>query len=59
MNIKSIEENYLGTSLTIVTKSGNKIQGEILRTDEDSDFLRLKTENGITIVSTSSIESIY
>lgn len=59
MNIKLIEENYLGTSLTIVTKSGNKIQGEILRTDEDSDFVKLKTENGITIVSTSAIESIY
>ncbi|AGK98436.1 hypothetical protein [Clostridium pasteurianum] len=59
MNIKLIEENYLGTSLTIVTKSGNKIQGEILRTDEDSDFIKLKTENGITIVGTSAIESIY
>ncbi|MFT8315083.1 MAG: hypothetical protein ABF633_12695 [Clostridium sp.] len=59
MNIKIIEENYLGTSMTIVTKSGNKIQGEVLKAGEDSDFIKLKTENGITMVSTSAIESIY
>ncbi|MFL0194902.1 hypothetical protein ACJDU8_04835 [Clostridium sp. WILCCON 0269] len=59
MNIKIIEQNYLGTKMTIVTKSGNKIQGEILKTDEDSTFIKLKTENGITMVSTNAIESIY
>ncbi|WP_368487572.1 hypothetical protein [Clostridium sp. BJN0013] len=59
MNIKIIEQNYLGTKMTIVTKSGNKIQGEILKTDEDSTFIKLKTENGVTMVSTNAIESIY
>lgn len=59
MNIKMIEESYLGSKITIVTKSGNKIQGEILKTSEDSEFIKLKTDNGITMVSTSAIESIY
>lgn len=59
MNVKMIEENYMGTNMTIVTKSGNKIQGEILRAGEDSDFIKLKTENGITMVNTNAIESMY
>jgi len=59
MNIKMLEENYLGTKMIIVTKSGNKIQGEILKTSGDSGFIKLKTENGITMVNTSAIESIY
>lgn len=59
MNIKMIEEAYMGTNMTIVTKSGNKIQGEVLRSSEDSDFIKLKTENGVTMVSASAIESIY
>lgn len=59
MNTKMLEESYLGAKMTIVTKSGNKIQGEILKTSEDSDFIKLKTENGITMVSISAIESVY
>lgn len=59
MKIKMLEENYLGTSITIVTKSGNKIQGELLKTGEDADFLKIKTENGITMVNTNAIESMY
>lgn len=59
MNIKIIEETYMGTNMTIVTKNGNKIQGEILKSDEDSDFIKLKTENGVTMVNASAIESIY
>ncbi|MDT8718599.1 hypothetical protein IAI10_18200 [Clostridium sp. 19966] len=59
MNIKVLEENYLGTKITVVTKSGNKIQGEILRTSEYSDFIKLKTENGITVINISAVESIY
>lgn len=59
MNIKMLEENYLGTKMTIVTKSGNKIQGEILKTSEGSDFIKLKTENGITLVNVNAIESLY
>lgn len=59
MNFKVLEENYLGTKITIVTKSGNKIQGEILKTGENSDLIKLKTENGITMVSSNAIESIY
>jgi len=59
MNVKMIEENYMGTNMTIVTKSGNKIQGEILKAGEDADFIKLKTENGIIMVSINAIESMY
>jgi hypothetical protein len=59
MNLKMIEENYIGTNMTVVTRSGNKIQGEVLRTDKDADILKLKTENGIMMINTNAIESIY
>ena len=59
MNVKMIEETYLGTNMTIVTKSGNKIQGEILRAGDDADFIKLKTENGIIMVNVNGIESMY
>lgn len=59
MNIKMIEENYMGTKMTIVTKNGNKIQGELLKSGEEADFLKLKTENGIIMVSANAIESMY
>jgi hypothetical protein len=58
MNLKMIEETYLGTNMQIVTKSGNKIKGEIIRSDSDGDLLKLKTENGIIIVNINAIESI-
>lgn len=59
MNLKMIEENYIGTNMTIVTRSGNKIQGEVLRTDDDGNIIKLKTENGIIMVNANAIESIY
>lgn len=59
MNVKMIEENYMGTNMTIVTKSGNKIQGEILKAGEGADFIKLKTENGIIMVNINAIESMY
>lgn len=59
MNICKINEGELGYNVTIVTLSGNKIQGTIIRTCDDSDFIKLKTEKGIVIVSSSCIESIY
>lgn len=59
MNVKIIEENYIGTNMTIVTKSGNKIQGELIKAAEYADFIKLKTENGIIMVSINAIESMY
>lgn len=59
MNAKMIEDNYMGTNMTIVTKSGNKIQGEVLKAGEGADFIKLKTENGIIMVSINAIESMY
>ncbi|AGY78191.1 hypothetical protein [Clostridium autoethanogenum] len=61
MNINKINEGQLGYSVTIVTMSGNKIQGTILKSseDEDTDMLKLKTKDGIIMVNCNSIESIY
>jgi hypothetical protein len=59
MNISKIIESHFGYSVTIVTISGNKIQGTILRNDEDIDSLKVKTEDGIIIVNSDAIESIY
>jgi hypothetical protein len=57
MNISKIID--LGYNVTIVTVSGNKIQGTIINGNEDTDSLKLKTENGIIIVNLDAIESIY
>jgi hypothetical protein len=59
MNLKMIEETYMGTNMTVVTRGGNKIQGEVLRTDGDDDIIKLKTENGIIMININAIESIY
>jgi hypothetical protein len=59
MNLKMIEETYMGTKMTVVTRGGNKIQGEVLRTDGDADIIKLKTENGIIMININAIESIY
>lgn len=59
MNIQKINEGELGYSVTVVTLSGNKIQGTILKTSEDAGILKLKTEKGIVIVNYTAIESIY
>ncbi|RMD03262.1 hypothetical protein D9O40_03745 [Clostridium autoethanogenum] len=59
MNINKISEGELGYSVTIVTMSGNKIQGTIIESTEDSDMLKLKTKDGIIMVNCNSIESIY
>ncbi|OAA90648.1 hypothetical protein [Clostridium ljungdahlii] len=63
MNINKINEGEIGNSVTIVTMSGNKIQGTIIKstedTEEDTDVLKLKTEKGIIMVNCNSIESIY
>ncbi|MFT8315082.1 MAG: hypothetical protein ABF633_12690 [Clostridium sp.] len=59
MNISKLNEGDLGYSVTIVTLSGNKIQGTIIKTSEDADVLKLKTEKGIVIVNSNAIESIY
>jgi hypothetical protein len=59
MNLKMLEENYLGTNMVIVTRSGNKIKGEVIKSDSNGDIIKLKTENGIIIVNTNAIESIY
>jgi hypothetical protein len=59
MNLKMIEETYLGSNMVIVTRSGNKIKGEIIKSDGEGDMLKLKTEDGVIIVSTNAIESIY
>jgi hypothetical protein len=59
MNLRMIEENYIGASMTVVTTSGNKIQGEVVRTDGDGDILKLKTENGLIMINASAVESIY
>ncbi|OBR94118.1 hypothetical protein CLRAG_16580 [Clostridium ragsdalei P11] len=59
MNINKISEGELGYSVTIVTMSGNKIQGTILKSTEDTDMLKLKTKDGIIMVNCNSIESIY
>jgi hypothetical protein len=57
MNISKIID--LGYNVTIVTVSGNKIQGTIINGNEDTDSLKLKTENGIIMVNLDAIESIY
>lgn len=59
MNINKLSEGDLGYSVTIVTLSGNKIQGTILKTNEDTDMLKLKTKDGIIMINCNSIESIY
>jgi hypothetical protein len=59
MNINKINEGELGYSVIIVTMSGNKIQGTILKSTEDTDMLKLKTKDGIIMVNCNSIESIY
>ncbi|MDT8718604.1 hypothetical protein IAI10_18225 [Clostridium sp. 19966] len=59
MNINNLNEGELGYNVTVVTLSGNKIQGTIIKTDEDTDILKLKTEKGIVILNSDSIESIY
>lgn len=59
MNINKISEGQLGYSVTIVTLSGNKIQGTILKTSEDAGFLKIKTEKGIVMINSDAIESIY
>lgn len=59
MDISKINEGELGYNVTVVTLSGNKIQGSILNNTEDTDVLKLKTEKGIVIVNSASIESIY
>lgn len=59
MNINKLNEGELGYNVTIVTLSGNKIQGAIIKTDEDTDVIKIKTEKGIVIVNCNSIESIY
>lgn len=57
MNISKIID--LGYNVTIVTVSGNKIQGTIINGTEDTDSLNVKTENGIIMVNLEAIESIY
>lgn len=59
MNINKLNEGELGYNVTVVTLSGNKIQGTIIKTDEDTDMLKIKTEKGIVLVNCNSIESIY
>jgi hypothetical protein len=58
MNIKMLEDNYLGAYLQIVTKSGNKIKGQIVKSEDQSDMLKLKTDNGMILVNINAIESI-
>ena len=59
MNINNLTEGEFGYNVTIVTLSGNKIQGTIMKVDEDSDVIKLKTDKGIVMVNSNSIESIY
>lgn len=59
MNISQLNEGEFGYNVTIVTRSGNKIQGTILKTGEDEEILKVKTEKGIVIVNPDAIESIY
>lgn len=59
MNINQLNEGEFGYNVTIVTQSGNKIQGTILKTGEDEEVLKVKTEKGIVIVNPDAIESIY
>lgn len=58
MNIKKLSEGELGYYVTIVTLSGNKIQGTILKNNEDTDMLKLKTKDGIIMLNCNAIESI-
>jgi len=59
MNINKINQGELGYNVTVVTLSGNKIEGTILRTCEATDVLKLKTEKGIVMINSAAIESIY
>jgi hypothetical protein len=59
MDISKVSEGYLGYTVTIVTIGGNKIQGSIIKNFEDSDSLKVKTEDGIIMVNSDAIESIY
>lgn len=59
MNINKINQGELGYNVTVVTVNGNKIQGAILKNDEDADVLKLKTEKGIVFVNYTAMESIY
>lgn len=59
MNVNKLNDSGLGYNVTVVTLSGNKIQGSIIKTDEDTDMLKLKTEKGIVLINANSIESIY
>ena len=59
MNINILTEGELGYNVTIVTLSGNKIQGTIIKSNENSDVLKLKTKDGIIMINADAIESIY
>lgn len=59
MDLKMIKSGELGMNVTIVTTSGNKLEGTIIKTDTDDGFLKLKTNDGIIVVNGNSIESIY
>lgn len=59
MNINKLNEGELGYNVTVVTLSGNKIEGTIVKTNEDTDILKLKTKDGIIMINCNSIESIY
>lgn len=59
MKFNIINENYIGASITVITRSGNKIQGEVLKMDDEDDVLKLKTDDGIILINTDAIESIY
>lgn len=59
MDISKLNESDLGYTVTVVTLSGNKIQGTIIKTDEDPGILKLKTKDGIIMINSNAIESIY
>lgn len=59
MNINILTEGELGYNVTIVTLSGNKIQGTIIKPNESTDVLKLKTKDGIIMLNADAIESIY
>jgi hypothetical protein len=59
MNISKLTEGEIGFYVTIVTKSGNKVQGNILKNSEIPDLLRIKTKDGLIYLNPDSIESIY
>jgi hypothetical protein len=56
-----LTEGEIGYYVTIVTSSGNKIQGTIIKDNVNTNtgLLKIKTSDGIIMLNSDAIESMY